>query len=106
MAGPFLACADRMIHSYTISLRYAAFALVKIAHNAEIRKKITDEGGLEPVLFLSRTDDSEIWREARAVVSPRCFFLLLLLFAALLWQPKPPTSTSVGCTFLERYTCT
>jgi hypothetical protein len=36
---------------------------VKLAHNAEIRKRITEEGGLEPVLFLSRTDDTEIHRE-------------------------------------------
>jgi uncharacterized protein YejL (UPF0352 family) len=42
--------------------QFAAFALVKVGQNAEIRRRITEEGGLEPVLFLSRTavDDEEL----------------------------------------------
>ena len=43
--------------------QYAAFALVKISHNGENMKKVTEQGGLEPVLFLARTDDPEVWRE-------------------------------------------
>jgi hypothetical protein len=46
-----------------IITRYAAFALVKISHNGENMKKVTEQGGLEPVLFLARTDDPEVWRE-------------------------------------------
>ena len=43
--------------------QYAAFALVKISHNGENMHKVTEEGGLEPVLYLARTDDVEVWRE-------------------------------------------
>ena len=40
--------------------RYAAYALVKVAQNSDVRKQVTDEGGLEPVLYLARTDEPEI----------------------------------------------
>jgi hypothetical protein len=32
--------------------QYAAYAVVKIAQNSDLRKIITEEGGLEPVLYL------------------------------------------------------
>ena len=40
--------------------QYAAYATVKIAQNAEVRKVVTEEGGLEPVLYLARTDEVEV----------------------------------------------
>ena len=38
-------------------------ALVKIAQDSNVRKQVTEEGGLEPVLYLARTDEPEIQRE-------------------------------------------
>ena len=43
--------------------QYAAFAIVKISQNSNVRKQVTEEGGLEPVLYLARTDEPEIQRE-------------------------------------------
>lgn len=43
--------------------QYAAYACVKIAQNADVRDAITEAGGLEPVLYLSRTDEPEIQRQ-------------------------------------------
>jgi HEAT repeat protein len=43
--------------------QYAAFACVKIAQNADVRDAITEAGGLEPVLYLARTDELEIQRQ-------------------------------------------
>lgn len=43
--------------------QYAAYSLVKIAQNSNVRKQVTEEGGLEPVLYLARTDEPEIQRE-------------------------------------------
>ena len=33
---------------------------MKVAQNSDVRKQVTDEGGLEPVLYLARTDEPEI----------------------------------------------
>lgn len=43
--------------------QYSAYAMVKLAQNADVRKIVTEEGGLEPVLYLARTDEPEIQRE-------------------------------------------
>ena len=43
--------------------QYSSYAVTKIAQNADVRKAITDEGGLEPVLYLARTDDLEVQKE-------------------------------------------
>lgn len=43
--------------------QYSSYAVTKIAQNADVRKAVTDEGGLEPVLYLARTDEEEIQKE-------------------------------------------
>ena len=40
--------------------RSAAFVLVWIALNPDLQNKITEEGGLQPALYLARTESNEI----------------------------------------------
>jgi Armadillo/beta-catenin-like repeat len=53
--------------------QYAAYALVKVGQNSDVRKQVTDEGGLEPVLYLARTDEPEIQRETLACLCSLSF---------------------------------
>jgi len=43
--------------------QYSAFALVKMSQNSNVRSTIVANGGLEPVLYLARTDSPDIQRE-------------------------------------------
>ena len=52
---------------------YAAYALTKIAQNADVRAVVSSEGGLEPVLYLARTDEPEIQREILPALSTLSF---------------------------------
>jgi hypothetical protein len=58
---------DMTPHTHTANdaevRQYAAFAVVKIAQNADVRTTVTEDGGLEPVLYLARTDEAEIQRQ-------------------------------------------
>lgn len=53
--------------------QYAAYALVKVGQNSDVRKQVTDEGGLEPVLYLARTEEPEIQRETLACLCSLSF---------------------------------
>lgn len=53
--------------------QYAAYALVKVGQNSDVRKQVTDEGGLEPVLYLARTNDPEVQRETLACLCSLSF---------------------------------
>ena len=46
---------------------------MKIGHNAEVRKKVTEEGGMEPVLFLARTEDTELHKEVLPALTTLSF---------------------------------
>lgn len=48
--------------------QFAAYAVVRVAQNAEVRKTVTEDGGLEPVLYLARTDEPEIQRQVSCFV--------------------------------------
>lgn len=64
--------------------QFAAYAVVKIARNAAVRDVVTEEGGLEPVLYLARTDEPAIQDEGMCVLSflqnirLMCLFLLVI----------------------------
>lgn len=53
--------------------QYAAYALVKVGQNSDVRKQVTEEGGLEPVLYLARTEEPEIQRETLACLCSLSF---------------------------------
>lgn len=53
--------------------QYAAYALVKVGQNSDVRKQVTDEGGLEPVLYLARTEEPEIQKETLACLCSLSF---------------------------------
>ena len=42
---------------------YAAFAIAELSKNSDMMEIITDEGGLEPVLYLARSDDKKVQRQ-------------------------------------------
>jgi hypothetical protein len=43
--------------------QYTAYSLTKIGQNADYRRDLTEGGALEPILYLSRTEEYEISRE-------------------------------------------
>ena len=43
--------------------QFSAFALVKMAQNSDVRAIVVSNGGLEPVLYLARTQSKDIQRE-------------------------------------------
>eukprot|EP00814_Leptocylindrus_danicus_P009478 CAMPEP_0116018954 /NCGR_PEP_ID=MMETSP0321-20121206/8948_1 /TAXON_ID=163516 /ORGANISM="Leptocylindrus danicus var. danicus, Strain B650" /LENGTH=3722 /DNA_ID=CAMNT_0003489431 /DNA_START=23 /DNA_END=11192 /DNA_ORIENTATION=- len=43
--------------------QYAAFAVTKLSANANVRDAVTEEGGVEPVLYLARTDNVDVRTE-------------------------------------------
>lgn len=53
--------------------QYSAYALVKVGQNSDVRKQVTEEGGLEPVLYLARTEEPEIQRETLACLCSLSF---------------------------------
>eukprot|EP00957_Ditylum_brightwellii_P168494 12825766-Ditylum_brightwellii.AAC.1 len=53
--------------------QYSAYAMVKIAQNSSLRHIVTEEGGLEPVLYLARTDEPEIQREVLPAIATLSF---------------------------------
>lgn len=67
----------RVIPTLSVGLcqvrQYAAYALVKVGQNSDVRKQVTDEGGLEPVLYLARTEEPEIQRETLACLCSLSF---------------------------------
>lgn len=52
---------------------YAAFTVAKLAANSDMMEIITDEGGLEPVLFLARSDDKRVQKHALKALTTLSF---------------------------------
>ena len=52
---------------------FAAFAVSELSRNSDMMGIITDEGGLEPVLYLARSDDKRVQRQGM------CIILIVLL---------------------------
>lgn len=46
---------------------------MKVGQNSDVRKQVTEEGGLEPVLYLARTEEPEIQRETLACLCSLSF---------------------------------
>ena len=52
---------------------FAAFAVVELSRNADMMEIVTDEGGLEPVLYLARSDDRRVQRQVLPALTTLSF---------------------------------
>lgn len=52
---------------------YAAFTVAKLAANSNLTEIISDEGGLEPVLFLARSDDKRVQKHTLKALTTLSF---------------------------------
>ena len=52
---------------------YAAFAVAELSQNSDMMGVVTDEGGLEPVLYLARSDDKKVQRQVLPALTTLSF---------------------------------
>jgi hypothetical protein len=52
---------------------YAAYAVAQLSKNSDMMEIITSEGGLEPVLYLGRSDDKTVQREVLPALATLSF---------------------------------